>query len=84
MRLHNLASHPEPFVTPEQLARYWMVSRRQVCKQIEAGRLSALRMGPRSIRIPTRCAVEFEQRSAFAVEDEAGRASANDRRNSSR
>ncbi len=65
MRLLNLASHPEPFVTPEQLARYWLVSRRQVCKQIERGQLPALRMGPRSLRIPTRSAAEFERRSIF-------------------
>lgn len=60
--LRDLESYPEPFVKTEDLARYWSVSRRQIYKQIESGRLPAIRVGPRTLRIPTRDAVDFEKR----------------------
>jgi excisionase family DNA binding protein len=72
MRLRDLATHPEPFVTVAELARYWSVSRRQVYKQIEEGRLPAIKMGPRSVRVPTRGAAEFEKQSAFNPCDVSG------------
>jgi excisionase family DNA binding protein len=65
-RLRDLSSHPEPYVSTEDLAQYWSVSRRQIYKHIENGSLPAIRMGPRSVRIPTRGAAEFEKRSTFA------------------
>jgi excisionase family DNA binding protein len=71
-RIRDLASHSEPFVTTEDLATYWAVSRRQIYKQIEDGKLPAIRLGPRSLRIPTPAAAEFERRSAFAPRDTDG------------
>jgi excisionase family DNA binding protein len=64
-RLQNLASHDKPFVTTDDLARYWCVSRRHIHKQIEEGNLPAIRLGPRSVRIATQDAIEFERRSRF-------------------
>jgi len=64
-RLHDLASHDKPFVTTNDLARYWCVSRRHIHKQIEEGNLPAIRLGPRSVRIATQDAIEFERRSRF-------------------
>jgi excisionase family DNA binding protein len=61
-RPRDLQSHPEPFLTIQDLARYWGVSRRLIYKQVESGVLPAIRIGPRSLRIPTRDAIEFEQR----------------------
>jgi excisionase family DNA binding protein len=64
-RVHSLASHPEPYVTTGDLAQYWGVSRKQIHKQIEEGNLPAIRLGPRSLRIPTQGAADFECRSVF-------------------
>lgn len=60
--LRDLQSYPEPFVKTEDLAQYWYVSHRQIYKQIEDGRLPAIRVGPRTVRIPTRDAADFEKR----------------------
>ena len=59
--LEDLATHPEPYVTIGELARYWLVSRKQIYKQIEAGTLSAIRLGPRLLRIGTANALAFER-----------------------
>jgi excisionase family DNA binding protein len=61
--LSDLETHPEAYVTAGELARYWMVHRKQVYKQIEAGTLPALRLGPRLWRIRTTDALEFERRA---------------------
>jgi excisionase family DNA binding protein len=66
-RVRSLSSHPDPFIRAEDLARYWSVSRRQIYKNIEEGKLAAVRLGPRSLRIPTSEAVAFEQRSLLAT-----------------
>jgi excisionase family DNA binding protein len=71
--VRNLTSHPDPFVRTDDLAKYWSVSRKQIYKQIEDGGLPAIRLGPRSLRISTREAVEFERRSAFAPAVEPSR-----------
>jgi excisionase family DNA binding protein len=63
LRLRDLSSHPAPYVTVDDLARYWMVSRRHIYKQIEEGKLPAIRLGPRSLRIRTSDATKFELRS---------------------
>lgn len=63
--LQDLASHAAPYVTVNELSRYWLISRKQIYKQIETGRLPALRFGPRSLRIRTRDAVQFEQQSSL-------------------
>ena len=61
--LQNLKSHREAYVTIGELAEYWLISRKQIYKQIEAGTLPAIRLGPRLLRIRTVDALEFEQRA---------------------
>jgi excisionase family DNA binding protein len=63
MRLHDLQSHPEPYVTVAELAEYWRVGRKQIYKQIDAGTLPAIRHGPRLLRIKTADALDFERRA---------------------
>jgi excisionase family DNA binding protein len=60
-KIRSLADHPEPYVTTSDLAEYWVVSRKLIYKQIEAGTLKAIRLGPRLMRISTRDAIEFEK-----------------------
>jgi excisionase family DNA binding protein len=57
----DLQAHPEPYVTVAELAAYWLVGRKQIYKQIEAGSLRAIRLGPRLMRIRTVDAIDFEQ-----------------------
>jgi excisionase family DNA binding protein len=59
--IRRLEEHTEPFVTVAALAKYWAVSRKQIYKQIEAGTLTALKFGPRLLRIRTTEALRFEQ-----------------------
>jgi excisionase family DNA binding protein len=61
MRLKDLESHTEPYVTVAELAEYWLVGRKQIYKQIDAGTLPAIRLGPRLLRIRTSDAREFER-----------------------
>ena len=61
MRLKDLKSHPEPYVTVAELAEYWLVGRKQIYKQIDAGTLPAIRLGPRIMRIRTADALQFER-----------------------
>ena len=61
MPLKDLKSHPEPYVTVAELAEYWLVGRKQIYKQIEAGTLPAIRLGPRIMRIRTADALQFER-----------------------
>ena len=61
MPLQDLASHTEPYVTVAELAEYWLVGRKQIYKQIDAGTLPAIRLGPRLLRIRTADALEFER-----------------------
>jgi excisionase family DNA binding protein len=61
--LRDLAAHPEPYVTVAELADYWLVGRKQIYKQIDAGTLPAIRLGPRLMRIRTVDAIEFECRA---------------------
>ena len=63
MRLKDLQLHPEPYVTVAELAEYWLVGRKQIYKQIDAGTLPAIRLGPRLLRIRTADAREFERRA---------------------
>jgi excisionase family DNA binding protein len=60
-KIRNLHTHPEPYVTTAELADYWQVSRKQIYKQIEAGTLVAIRIGPRLLRIRTSEAIRFEK-----------------------
>jgi len=56
----DLQKHPDPYVTTSDLAFYWRVSRKQIYKQIDAGSLRAIRLGPRLLRISTAEAIRFE------------------------
>jgi excisionase family DNA binding protein len=60
-KIMDLQTHPEPYVTTSDLADYWRVSRKQIYKQIEAGTLKAIRLGPRLLRIGTADAIRFEE-----------------------
>lgn len=62
MHIHDLATHPSPYVSIGELADYWMVSRRYLYKQVRAGALDAIQIGPRSCRIPKTAALDFEQK----------------------
>ena len=68
MRLRDLQSHPEPYVTVAELAEYWIVGRKQIYKQIDAGTLPAIRLGPRLLRIRTADAREFERRANMTAQ----------------
>lgn len=66
LRLADVLTHDESFVTVGQLADYWHISRRQVLKLIETGALEAVRLGPKTYRIPTRAAADLERRGQQA------------------
>jgi excisionase family DNA binding protein len=59
-KILDLQTHPEPYLTTSDLAEYWGVSRKQIYKQIDAGTLVAIRLGPRLMRISTVEAIRFE------------------------
>ena len=59
MAIQELSSHARPFVTIRELAQYWGVSRHELYKQLEAGTLPAVRLGPRLYRIRTADAIRF-------------------------
>ena len=59
--IHDLQSHGQPYVSVRELAEYWRVSNKSIYKQIEAGTLKAIRLGPRLFRISTTHARKFEQ-----------------------
>ena len=71
--LQNLKSHQAAYVTIGELAEYWRISRKQIYKQIEAGTLPAIRLGPRLLRIRTADAVEFERRANMQSPPESHR-----------
>ena len=60
-------------MTIGELAEYWMVSRKQIYKQIDAGTLRAIRLGPRLLRIRTADAIEFEQRAKMKSQPQQDR-----------
>ena len=63
MPIRDLTNHPTPYVSVGELASYWNVSRKQIYKQIDAGTLEAIRLGPRLFRIRTLVARDFEDRA---------------------
>jgi excisionase family DNA binding protein len=65
-RIQNLQDHPESYVTTSELAEYWMVSRSQIYKHIDAGTLRAIRLGPRLLRISINEALDFEKRAKLS------------------
>jgi excisionase family DNA binding protein len=66
----DLQTHPEPYLTTSDLADYWRVSRKQIYKQIEAGTLKAIRLGPRLLRISTAEAIRFEEMAKMSPASE--------------
>ena len=74
MPLKDLQSHPEPYVTVAELAEYWLVGRKQIYKQIEAGTLPAIRLGPRLLRIRTVDARAFERSANMRAAHDEGAA----------
>jgi excisionase family DNA binding protein len=59
MNINDLSTHPRPYVSIRELADYWGLTRYELYKQIDAGTLSAVRLGPRLYRIRTSDAVRF-------------------------
>jgi excisionase family DNA binding protein len=57
--IQDLSTHPRPFVSVRELCQYWGLSRHELYKQIEAGTLPAVRLGPRLYRVRTADAVRF-------------------------
>jgi excisionase family DNA binding protein len=76
MPIRDLSTHPLPYVSVSDLASYWLVSRKQVYKQIDAGTLPALRLGPRLFRISTADARLFERHAKMRPPDERVHATA--------
>ena len=74
IHLEDLETHTEAYVTIGELARYWHVSRQQIYKQIEAGTLPAIRLGPRLLRVATAEALKFERHAHMRVPDTGHRA----------
>ena len=57
--IRNLNEHPEPFVTPDELATHLKVSLDTIHRAIRSGALAAIRVGPRLLRIRTEDARRF-------------------------
>jgi excisionase family DNA binding protein len=69
MAIHDLSTHPTAYVSVGELASYWRISRKQIYKQIDAGTLPAIRLGPRLFRIRTCVAREFEETARLSPGD---------------
>jgi len=63
----DLQADLEPYVTVAELSDYWLVARQQIYKQIDAGTLPAIRLGPRLLRIRTCDARAFERSANMRV-----------------
>jgi excisionase family DNA binding protein len=61
-QLTDLHAYSGTFLTVSQLSEYWNVSRKHVLKLIESGDLEAVRLGPRTHRVPVHSVVDFEER----------------------
>jgi excisionase family DNA binding protein len=72
LSIRNLATHRSHYVTVSELAEYWSVSRHQIYKQILAGALAGIRLGPRLYRVPTSAAAAFERAMSVATDDNEG------------
>ncbi len=67
MAIRDLSTHPRPYVSVRELAHYWDVHRHELYKQIDAGTLPAVRLGPRLCRIRTADALQFAISAKFKV-----------------
>jgi excisionase family DNA binding protein len=68
MAIEDLSNHPRPFVSIRELAHYWAVTRHELYKQIDAGTLPAVRLGPRLYRIRTAEALRFAESARLKVD----------------
>lgn len=59
MPIQELSHHERPFVSVRELSDYWALTRHELYKQIDAGTLPVVRLGPRLYRIRTSDALEF-------------------------
>src|SRR5688572_3597615 len=57
--IRDINEHPDPFVTPDELATYLKVSLDTIHRAIRRGALAAVRVGPRLLRIRTEDARRF-------------------------
>ena len=73
MVIKDLQSHSAPYVTVAELAAYWLVGRKQIYKQIDAGTLPAIQLGPRLLRIRKSDAQAFERSAKMGVSQETPR-----------
>ena len=69
MSIRDLTTHAAAYVSVGELASYWRISRKQIYKQIDAGTLSAIRLGPRLFRIRTCVARQFEDSARMTPGD---------------
>ena len=60
--IHDLITHPTPYLRLGALARYWGISRSRVLVRIKTGALPAVRLGPRLWRVPVEAARAYERR----------------------
>ena len=65
MPIRDLAAHTARYVTVQELADYWAVSRQQIYKRIESGALESIRLGTRLYRVRTSAALEYERRASI-------------------
>ena len=59
----DLLTYSGTFVTVRQLSQHWNVSRKQVLRLIQSGRLEAVRLGPKIYRVRVSAVLEFQERS---------------------
>ena len=69
--IESLESLKRPYVTVPELAAYWGVSSKHLYKQINAGTLPAIRLGPRLVRIRTSEAIKFEHIAKMTAAESA-------------
>ena len=69
--IESLESLKRPYVTVPELAAYWGVSSKHLYKQINAGTLPAIRLGPRLVRIRTSEALKFEHIAKMTAAESA-------------
>ena len=63
----DLKTHVSAYVTVGELAEYWVVSRRQIYRQIQSGELLALKFGPRLWRVSAESARRLERTSELGA-----------------
>ncbi len=64
--IRHLQTHLSPYVTASDLARYWRVSLKCIYRLVDEGNLTAIRLGPRLLRIWTAGAIRFDHRASLS------------------